>query len=286
MASEYEKIDIELRKLRNQKFDNEKEVRELFGEKISILDQIGNYKKDIPKLAEQVKELQGQILTANGKLKDTQRKTDEEIAKSKGEQAINEGILAKIEKESKGLDAKKTQDLEADKQRKIKEDKLVSGSAKLDQERAAFEDSKKEYAKKEREIEAIKQKETEALAGIEKKSVAAEETLNKAKEVKARTEDKETAADKKTQELNLRASTLVIDKKSNEDEKANIEKQKKDLVGKLAEAESKSNTYDRMIADLNKKKDEFEVRRLRVEKIIKEKGVKEELAQLEKELKA
>lgn len=269
-----------IRSDRMKKQGLEKEISSLARRKSVMLDEISSY--EVTK-----KNLRGEI-------SEISNEKDGLIQSAKSEtMALSEKRKLLDDKQNEiDLSIKKNEQILNDIERRISEEKEMSSKiksekAKLNTEKeihakniACHETAKAELSRQERETDASKKKYDDKHKDLLDKENLVIANLDKIKELRHILDDKLKTNDKIKESLyreieeyrRLQSGT----KKLNE-ELAEFKK-------KEAELERLKENLAKLIEEQRKKDAEIEIRRLRVEKIIREKGIADELRNLEKEL--
>ncbi len=285
VEKELKGIPIELRNLRLKKADQERKNQQVFNEKIALI--------------KEITALKGEQATEKENHRKLVVKNVAEEAKSK---VRENGYVVR----EKGLD-------DRDKAIGLKEDAHTDNVATLEKNKVNFEQNKTNFKKEkatfkeEKSVfsqEKVQHQENVEILEVERKKVAswsegqkkARESANKshelaiqlvddAKEMKVLVEkgNKKLEEDKKVHAENVRMFNLK--ETEHEKEKKAFDSEKEDLKKDQEKVRARSEGLNRGYDELDKKAKEDRVKRLRVEKLIREKGIEKELKQLEKDLK-
>ncbi len=262
----------------------EKENNDLLAKKARTLSEIVNLEKQIPDLRAKVKVLQDSILTANGKLRDIERSIAIELKKITDEQEKNKAILADIQAES----AKNISNLELarNKDTEVRNNiqKQVKERIALDKDKVDLDHGREELTKGQKTLALRMVEVDKIMAEVQEKLDAAKIAAGRAEVQFAHVTKLDKEAEDKLKELDekketLRRTQVGLDKKDSDLTSGliKLEEAKKELI-------AKQNSLSGGYADLEKKKLEFEVLKLKFEKLAKDKGLEAEYEQLKEEL--
>lgn len=285
MAKDFEKemkdIPIEVRNLRNKKLEAQKELSQVFNSKMKLLEEINSLKKEKAKeqreheplvaknneVRKSIKEVERKDIARRDALRkdmasiENTRKQQEETAK---EQAV-EGLS--IQKRELNLKNKKVDGA-------VKEKAIESKKRKYE---ILCNDTEKEKGEYTKLSEGVKVK----LAGITDKENEAIGNLDKSKEIKQEYENKLEALKQDRVASDRDKSIFKLNEKKLDDDRARLKIQQDTLKKDQEALDKRGKSIDAGYVELGKQEDAFEVKRLRVEKIIREKGIAKELKELQ-----
>lgn len=285
MEKEIRSLEGKNRDLRNKNADLQTENGDLFNDKIAIQQEIKDLLHTKTELAGEIKGLSAKVAIANAEIKTAKYVIIKERAKLDQEQSHIADAWVEIDNAKNTLAneteklmervedvRKKNAELEKD-HTKLSFDRLT-----LDTKIDEFEKAKKNNLK---EV-AVFQADQRLLAN---KHTEASESIAKARELIAKSNDKNAEADRRLELVKSAENNVArIEKELNiktKDLNSAIDKNKSEI----AKIEAKEKSLLKISQALDARESEIQVRSLRVEKIVKEKGIKEELRKLEEELK-
>ncbi len=247
-------------------------------------------KIDIKELSERVSRIKATLK----KLKDNEDAIDAQTAKEKADIAETLRELEKIRKVAEDTivesDKKIAALAEKDAATNKKSDTLKSNTEAFAEDKAAVEQTKKEYAKLLNDVEVDKERVTkiiaqraEALADTEKKNAELDNSIEDVKNIKEQHRAKKedcVRAEKETLALNdnLVEAQAHLDKKNKE-----ADKEKEFLAAQIASAEAEKKSYMKLRQALSVRAQEVERDELRVNKLIRENNLTKEIDELRQE---
>lgn len=284
MELEIKQLDLDLRRLRCKKLELETETRNIFNQKMKLIDDTINLKKVESNTWKEVSAAQGELTKAKAGLKDNLSIIS--VAKKESEKALADLNVekGKIVKDFKKIDADRSildaKDLALDREAKAlvknrqlasikekqtdkSEKKYLVGIVRLDQEMAAMRD-------KEAQLDI----DTKEAGKLIKESKRIKDECKK--QLREATDFNE-LLDKKHVEINNEKKELLALKDDQEDIND-------DLRGKIKIYDSRGKALTREKEELNVEKSRIEIKRLRVEKIIKDSKIEKDLKKLEDSL--
>jgi len=283
LKKEISDLEIEAKTARNKNLDANRETANIHKQKVTLIGEIAVLEREKKELFPVVDKLKSRAKEANDKIKQDKlgvardrAKVSQDIAYNKDEANKNEDTRIELEREQNKLKSDKLQFKES--KRKVSEREAEAqrkfNDSKKSQElyEAGVRDNDKERKDLEKEKEGLQAQKDEVSKNLdEAKRLKAvyEDKIREVGEEKEKTkiamqlvEDKENAVAKRNDELNKGEIGLKID------QDAVIQKNK---------------SLDAAYAALETREDEFEIKVLRLEKAVKEKTVKTELAKLRKD---
>jgi chromosome segregation ATPase len=192
----------------------------------------------------------------------------------------------------KGLDTLTTQltGLQAtmDKERednKAQRRAIITKQAEMDGEQARIDRQNAELKSVENNLNNLTEKSVQNIEEYNNLKSQMGEDVQKLKDLVARAMDKNAEADKRLASLQDKYNEIKAGEVKNTEDRAEIAQIRKGLAQEFEKLDQKDKSLNSMIKNMAIKEQDFEVRRLRVEKIVREKGISEELKKLEEELK-
>jgi len=282
IEQEMKDIPLELRQLRLDKSRAEKAVRDAFALKIRYLEEAGEVNKELAKAKEKLAAIRKEYAALSGEIKT-------ELAKIREKKADNENASLRIQAQIDQIEAREQDCIKAqaktkedDERNKAKAQSLTEREVKL----SIREDSltKDEHAFAEKtgcidEVQADREKvldrrEQELDGKFERvKSAVAE--LDKRMEAQS---IKDAEITKRENDVRLREGILAKGEFDNEIDRKALSTQQDNIDRRNGILDERENALD------NREK-EIHLRELRFKKLIKDKNMEKELADLEKSLK-
>lgn len=285
---DYEKeikgIPFELRTLRLQKVDLGNEINQVFNSKIALIKEIGKLKRNIEVEEKGYQEL----LDKNRKVK---KSVQEEEGKLDERKRVIRKDLANVEDmRSEVLEAEKANGNTAEGLKK-RENKLRENISDFSKEKSVFAETEKQF--KQEKIDFEKEKKATLFESsnlnARKKIITKNEdnaivNLDEAKRLKGFVEEKIKELEKDKIGQSQKEKKVEAEKKQLEKNKEDFEADKEELKKKEEKLDARKQSLNRAYDDLKVKEDEVEVTKLRVNKIVRDKNIGEELKKLQKEL--
>lgn len=284
LEKEIASIEVKCRELRNKKSDLQAETNRLFNDKIAIA-------KEIQLLMKEKDDLLVEISTCDQTLlefRDKMKKESFEIAKRKSMLDQEDSKLKEMSQDindryKKLMDDDKHLDIER-KNIKDAQNRFIGIETELNDRASIIKDREEELSKMIRDIEKDK---FDLRANINKLKVDATRADESMKQ------SQETYSQLQRKTLELEGDKLTIQSRWQELEKAeeSINRKKAELViesNRLRDEWGKIDNIKRQLDagfdDLKGKEDTFEIKRLRLDKSIRDGDVRDELARLRKDI--
>ncbi len=285
IEKELKDIPFELRTLRLEKGNQETENRGLFNKKVALLESITDLGKEQAIEKEKHKKLVAINVAEGAKAK----KREEGYAVRESELDARDGDImskeeahadnvAELERDKATLEQSRTTFKK--KQVDFNDDKKVFGQEKIEHQKNVdvLEVEKKDVNTR----SSIIGKKEEVTTKNENDTIT---NLDKAKELKVLAEEGNKKLKEKEKAFAEKERLFDLKKVTSEKEKQDFALEKEEFKKGQDRVKAKDESLDRAYGVLNQAKREDRVKRLRVEKLIREHGIEKEIKDLEKSLK-
>ncbi len=282
---ELKAIPLELMKLREKKSNAEAEVKNLFNDKIKLLEDIGNIQKQKVECQKALKGEQEKLSQA----KEESKEANAEIKANKAEaqkildDAVDKQIkidngFKEIEESKVDLDNREATLKEERRRHEVQVKLLIDAREKLGLDQNDFI---RNLARLDQNVAAHK----EQVEALFKKQDEVSENAAKVQELKIELENKNGLAKKQNELLSHKEQALDAEKEKNVSLQKQLETKIDELNSQINEFDSKNKALIRRIDDLNNQERVTKIRELRVAKLIKDHDLQKELNDLEQSLR-
>jgi chromosome segregation ATPase len=283
-ANEIIALDKEVKILQSKRDDLNSTVNDLSAQKITYIQEHGELISTISNLRADIVEITSELdkLKAEKQGILDEQKQAQEL--SQAEQAKNSAILVEIEKQREDIDSKiaDLRDRES-----MLADRVISFKSEVDQHNAAKEDLKTaqiDLSVRLNEVDKNIKSLAEKKQSLEQRSDDLNAEMEKVKAMKEQYDSKITEVDKKSSDLEQQKYMIEIKEKDLASLRVSLQKQYDDAAQAQKNFEDKKAKLDAAFASLESQKNELEVKRLRMEKLIRDKDIKAEIEAFNNEL--
>lgn len=251
----------------------------------ALIQQVRDVRKELQRLSEEQIALQKKIKDDQVFAKDQLKKIAEARQKLSLEIQAHEASQTKFSKEAVEVIEQSAQNKKKEIELKTREQKLISNQANLNKQESTFKREQDKLAEDKKAFGKEKEKYTDKLKFQDAEQNKVIANLEKSEELKKILENKI----QESEALNIRLQDSL---KENERASKVLEQEKKDnadirqkITATESEQKARGKQQDNRNKELDEKNTQSELKRLRIEKLARDKGVQEELKALEKELK-